>query len=96
VHPRGELSIATKSKVLGKDYTDAHGYGEPGNFALITVADTGIGMDETTRGMIFEPFFTTKEQGKGIDRGRPGRSGEVHGTREGNRLDDPGCDHAQK
>jgi len=38
----------------------------PGNWVLIDVRDTGVGMDEATRGRVFEPFFSTKERGHGL------------------------------
>ena len=68
--PRGgKLALETKRVVLGSDFQRAHGFGEPGTYACIAVADTGVGMDAQTAKKIFDPFFTTKEVGKGTGLG---------------------------
>jgi CheY-like chemotaxis protein len=68
--PRGGLlSIETGVATLDNEFIKTHGYGERGKYALLSVSDTGIGMDETTKDHIFEPFFTTKEVGKGTGLG---------------------------
>jgi PAS domain S-box-containing protein len=66
---RRTLTIATEVIELDDEFAKIHGYGKPGAYALITVTDTGTGMDEATRERIFEPFFTTKEFGKGTGLG---------------------------
>jgi len=68
--PRGgKLTIETGDVELNSDFIKAHGYGKPGNYALLTVTDTGTGMDKKTVKRIFEPFFTTKSTGKGTGLG---------------------------
>jgi signal transduction histidine kinase/CheY-like chemotaxis protein len=65
----GTLTIAVEKKRLDDEFIATHGYGRPGAYALVTVSDTGQGMDEKTRQRVFEPFFTTKEVGKGTGLG---------------------------
>jgi PAS domain S-box-containing protein len=68
--PRGgRLIIEAKAIYLENEFQQNYGFGEQGVYALISVTDTGIGMDEKTREKIFEPFFTTKEVGKGTGLG---------------------------
>ncbi len=65
----GRLVIETRSFSLNQEFIEANGYGKTGEYALISVSDTGIGMDDQTASRVFEPFFTTKEQGKGTGLG---------------------------
>ena len=65
----GRLTIGTGFEEIDDEYVAAYGYGKPGRYALITVADTGQGMDAETQKKIFEPFFTTKGIGEGTGLG---------------------------
>ncbi len=65
----GRLKISTGIREVDDEYIAAHGYGETGTYALITVADTGRGMDAETQKNIFDPFFTTKGVGEGTGLG---------------------------
>jgi PAS domain S-box-containing protein len=65
----GTLSLETARIFMDNEFIVAHGFGKPGPYALLTVSDTGKGMDGETLGRIFEPFFTTKEVGKGTGLG---------------------------
>ncbi|MBP7526624.1 MAG: PAS domain S-box protein [Syntrophorhabdaceae bacterium] len=65
----GTLVIETDIADMDDGFIEAHGFGESGRYVLISVSDTGTGMDKTTKEKIFDPFFTTKETGKGTGLG---------------------------
>ncbi|MEX0604146.1 MAG: PAS domain-containing protein [Marinobacter sp.] len=61
----GKLTIETGNAWLDDEYAARHQEVSPGEYVMICVSDTGIGMDEDTQNSAFEPFFTTKAIGKG-------------------------------
>jgi signal transduction histidine kinase len=68
--PRGgQLTVETDLLEITDAFISAHGFGIPGPYAVISVTDTGIGMDEEAKQKIYEPFFTTKEVGRGTGLG---------------------------
>jgi signal transduction histidine kinase/response regulator RpfG family c-di-GMP phosphodiesterase len=65
----GRLRIETHDARIDEAAAASQPGVSPGDYVVLTVADTGIGMDEQTQKRVFEPFFTTKEVGKGTGLG---------------------------
>ncbi|MBV8477916.1 MAG: response regulator, partial [Acidobacteria bacterium] len=65
----GKIIIRTSNVELDGSYRREHTYIQRGPYIMLSVSDTGCGMDKETQSRIFEPFFTTKEKGKGTGLG---------------------------
>ncbi len=61
----GRITVETRNVVVDEAYAEQHPDVIPGDYAVVSVSDNGVGIDASVLSHVFEPFFTTKEVGKG-------------------------------
>lgn len=65
----GRITIETANARLNGSHAGRARSVDPGEFVLLSISDTGAGMDRETMNRVFEPFFTTKQEGRGTGLG---------------------------
>ncbi|MBX9650791.1 MAG: PAS domain S-box protein [Xanthobacteraceae bacterium] len=65
----GKLTLETRNVILDESYAADNGDVRPGNYVMIAVSDTGVGIPEAIRDRVFDPFFSTKAVGSGTGLG---------------------------
>jgi signal transduction histidine kinase len=67
----GAITVTTRRFTMDEGFTAAMGFGRPGDYALLSVTDTGCGMPPQVKVRAFDPFFSTKPSGSGTGLGLP-------------------------
>jgi PAS domain S-box-containing protein len=65
----GKITIETANVEIDETYVQQHPSAKPGPYVMLSVSDTGVGIDKEIQSRIFEPFFSTKDIGKGTGLG---------------------------